>query len=177
MTLLASPRSVTASRCEHLSGRRTCRSRSEAGLIRCWNKTLSARFCCSRSNTRVRSFRHSSLRSCRCGSNTGGRQEHLINARFHRLDKKKSSETNKPSGWEAPAQLDWQPKWERETEQGVIEGNLAILAERYGLLDPVWPSQAPVGLLYAANAALSHPIYTYDEIIWAQLSKIAQYIP
>lgn len=42
---------------------RTWRSRSEAGLIFCWNRTLRARFCCSRSKTRVRSFRHSSRRS------------------------------------------------------------------------------------------------------------------
>lgn len=54
-----------ASRClKHVNDWLTWRSRSEAGLIRCWNRMLSALFCCSRSNTRVRSFRHSSLRSC-----------------------------------------------------------------------------------------------------------------
>lgn len=56
--------------CWVLSGQHTWRSRSEAGLIRCWNRTPSARFCCSRSKTRVRSFRHSSLRSW-VNSNTG----------------------------------------------------------------------------------------------------------
>lgn len=49
---------------ERRVSRATWRRRSEAGLIFCWNRTLSARFCCSRSKTRVRSFRHSSLRSC-----------------------------------------------------------------------------------------------------------------
>lgn len=79
----------------------TWRSRSEAGLIFCWNRTLSARFCCSRSNTRVRSFRHSSLRSCgretawrRRGRGGGGG----VRVSSHCVEMIKKRFKNKPSG-------------------------------------------------------------------------------
>lgn len=44
-------------------------------LTRCWNNKLSMRFCCSRSNTRVRSFTHSSFKSWKRGQ-TGRESDH-----------------------------------------------------------------------------------------------------
>lgn len=48
----------------------------EVIFTRCWNNKLSMRFCCSKSNTRVRSFTHSSFKSCKRGQ-TGCESVHL----------------------------------------------------------------------------------------------------
>lgn len=47
----------------------------EVILTRCWNNKLSMRFCCSKSNTRVRSFTHSSFKSWKRGE-TGWESDH-----------------------------------------------------------------------------------------------------
>lgn len=139
----------------HYYGQHTWRSRSEAGLIRCWNKTPSARFCCSRSKTRVRSFRHSSLRSW-ARSNTGDvmfipcicltgvktlwlcssrvhQMCHESNiARFHNFDglfnKGNAVKNKKQTFWVRSACTTWLATLNKQ-KKNIIECNLAALAQ------------------------------------------------